>query len=93
MTIGIHKTGESPARNIEDMINWLASFGESGEGGGTRLLYSKPWLSAQRFRRWSAGRGTIPRFSARIARQRCCLFRAGTASAIRRKNGQNRLIL
>ncbi|RCK12616.1 hypothetical protein DT075_11180 [Bacillus licheniformis] len=29
------------------MINWLASFGESGEGGVTRLLYSKPWLSAQ----------------------------------------------
>lgn len=47
MTIGIHKTGESTARNIEDMINWLASFGESGEGGVTRLLYSKPWLSAQ----------------------------------------------
>lgn len=46
MTMNARITG-STASEIEEMITWLASFGDSGEGGVTRLLYTRPWLDAQ----------------------------------------------
>ncbi|HWL13181.1 MAG TPA: hydantoinase/carbamoylase family amidase, partial [Ureibacillus sp.] len=32
---------------IQELIEWLASFGGTKEGGVTRLLYSKEWVQAQ----------------------------------------------
>jgi allantoate deiminase len=32
---------------VESMIEWLASFGQTEQGGVTRLLYTQPWLEAQ----------------------------------------------
>ncbi|MFB5662821.1 allantoate deiminase [Alteribacillus sp. HJP-4] len=34
-------------RTIHELIEWLASFGETDKNGVTRLLYSAPWLEAQ----------------------------------------------
>lgn len=33
--------------SIEEMIEWLSSFGKTKNGGVTRLLYSEPWKKAQ----------------------------------------------
>ncbi|MBD1379356.1 allantoate deiminase [Metabacillus arenae] len=40
---------KSPAlfEQIEEMMEWLASFGKTNNNGVTRKLYSKDWLSAQ----------------------------------------------
>lgn len=34
-------------KEIQELVNWLASFGATNEGGVTRLLYSKEWVQAQ----------------------------------------------
>ena len=33
---------------IEQLINWLAKYGQTNAGGVTRLLYSPSWLQAQK---------------------------------------------
>ncbi|MCO7175031.1 allantoate deiminase [Sporolactobacillus kofuensis] len=38
---------EPLTEEIGKLINWLASFGSTKNGGVTRLLYSAPWLEAQ----------------------------------------------
>lgn len=35
--------------SIGELIEWLAKFGQTKEGGITRLLYSKEWQQAQKF--------------------------------------------
>ena len=32
---------------VQDLVEWLAAFGGTSEGGVTRLLYSKEWVQAQ----------------------------------------------
>lgn len=32
---------------IQKLVDWLAVFGATTEGGVTRLLYSKEWVQAQ----------------------------------------------
>ncbi|MGN8646089.1 allantoate deiminase [Gracilibacillus sp. HCP3S3_G5_1] len=45
----ITKTKSEPfqIQDVEALVNWLASFGQSDTGGITRLLYSNAWLEAQ----------------------------------------------
>ncbi|WP_235001523.1 allantoate deiminase [Halobacillus sp. Marseille-P3879] len=40
----VMKTADSP----ESLVDWLSSFGLSDKGGVNRLLYSKPWVEAQK---------------------------------------------
>ncbi|MFD2706111.1 Zn-dependent hydrolase [Salibacterium lacus] len=42
------QVSELPESETLRLIEWLASFGETKEGGATRLLYSDSWLEAQR---------------------------------------------
>ncbi|MFD2654880.1 allantoate deiminase [Gracilibacillus thailandensis] len=41
------KTDLFQIRDVETLVNWLASFGQSDTGGANRLLYSEAWLEAQ----------------------------------------------
>ncbi|MRH44337.1 allantoate deiminase [Aquibacillus halophilus] len=41
------KPFETKTLDVESMVKWLASFGQSDGGGVNRLLYSSPWVEAQ----------------------------------------------
>nr|WP_112182784.1 MULTISPECIES: allantoate deiminase [Paraliobacillus] len=38
---------EVKVTDVEQMVKWLASFGQSAEGGTNRLLYNEAWIEAQ----------------------------------------------
>ena len=42
---GVHTVTKS--NEVQELVDWLASFGATTEGGVTRLLYSPAWVSAQ----------------------------------------------
>lgn len=46
MTIHVHSSSQL-GEKVETMIEWLASFGKTKNGGVTRLLYSESWFFAQ----------------------------------------------
>ena len=49
--------------SVLTIIEKLAAFGATPEGGVTRLLYTEPWLAAQRWlEREMAGSGLVPRY-------------------------------
>lgn len=44
----VFRTSTTIKEDIQDLIVWLASFGQTDNGGVTRLLYSEAWEKAQR---------------------------------------------
>ena len=50
MRMDIHAKGfKNPEKeNVQEMIEWLSSFGKTKNEGVTRLLYSKAWYQAQK---------------------------------------------
>ncbi|WP_332871733.1 allantoate deiminase [Paraliobacillus zengyii] len=43
----IKSSHEVKVTDVEQMVKWLASFGQSAEGGTNRLLYNEAWIEAQ----------------------------------------------
>ncbi len=46
MTISLQEA-DYEFKTADEMLEWLAEFGKTAEGGVTRLLYSKEWIKAQ----------------------------------------------
>jgi allantoate deiminase len=48
MAIQTQKLQNREQENVQDLIEWLSSFGKTKNEGVTRLLYSKAWCQAQK---------------------------------------------
>ncbi len=48
MAIHIKNLQQAEKENVQEMIEWLSSFGKTKKDGVTRLLYSKAWCQAQK---------------------------------------------